>query len=99
MVAPDSIDAEAWQSVIEAAVQLTHSEAHSFDQIERMQRYFSSGDPILMAEAIVWVQAVQSQSESGRESESINSSIDSTSGQFCSSDLNQRTSSGSVSGS
>ncbi|BAU15969.1 hypothetical protein LEP3755_65360 (plasmid) [Leptolyngbya sp. NIES-3755] len=93
---PGSIDSETWQAVVQMAMQIVlPHQTVSTHQIERVQQYLASGDPILTAEALSWFQALQAHSASGRDSESlakrgaaINSSMDSTFGQFCSSDLN-----------
>jgi hypothetical protein len=95
---PPSIDASTWQAVVQTAVQMARYQAANSHQVDRMQQYLASSDPVLMAESISWFHALQHYSASGRDSESISSSIDSTSGQFSTSDLNQRTSFGSVSG-
>ncbi len=94
------IDAEAWQDVLQAAVQ--HADSATMPtsyQIKQMHSSLTSGDPILITEAISWLQALQGYRASGRKMESTSSSIDSRSGAFCSSDSNHCTSSGSVPGS
>jgi hypothetical protein len=96
---PRSIVAEAWHDVIQGAVQHADSAAMpTSHQVERMHSYLLSSDPILIAEAISWLQALQDYSASGRKMESTSSSIDSRSEEFCSSDSNHVTSSGSVPG-
>jgi hypothetical protein len=79
MIPPRSIKFEVWQALMQAAIEMAQQhqcQDVSSTQLERMQQYLASGDPILMAEAAAWLQAYQSYRASGREIESIDSSID-----------------------
>lgn len=55
-------EAQAWQAAQQEALHLTQHQTSSVDrtpdasQVERMQQYFNSGDPILQAEAFAWSQ-------------------------------------------
>lgn len=55
-------EAQAWQAAQQEALSLSQYQQPSVDrspdasQIERMQQYFNSGDPILQAEAFAWSQ-------------------------------------------
>jgi hypothetical protein len=82
VVPPMLIEAETWQALMQEAMQMAQQNQFqdvSSSQLERMQHYLASGDPILMAEAAAWLQAYRNYRASGREIESINSSIDSSS--------------------
>jgi len=62
---PDSIDSETWQAVVEVAIQTARQhQIEDSHQMERMQQYLASGDPILMAEALSWLHALQTYSAS-----------------------------------
>ena len=82
VIPPQSIEVETWQALMQEAMQMAQQNRFqdvSASQLERMQQYLASGDPILMAEAAAWLQAYRNHKASGREIESINSSIDSSS--------------------
>jgi hypothetical protein len=58
-----SFDAQAWQETLQAAneearerQQQVKDAAFERQQLERMRSYWRSGDPILMAEALAWVE-------------------------------------------
>lgn len=49
---------ETWQAVMAEAERMARTQACPYtpQQVERMKRYLDSGDPILVAEAMAWVQ-------------------------------------------
>jgi hypothetical protein len=64
-----SIRPETWQAVSQEALRMTqlHQAATpSPQQLARMQRFLASGDPILMAEAMAWLQRVSCSSRTAQ---------------------------------